>query len=199
MTRLAVGMRSLPKHANTPCGDLAARFEPPEAPRQASLLLIVDGLGHGTPAALAAQEAERVISLAPLASLDILFARLDAALQATRGAAVGLARIHGARLSYAAIGNTRALRWRAGAHTRLPSQYGIVGDGRPKRLQTIELDLQVDDALVLFTDGLDESLHIDAIPPDWRRNPEHLCASLIAHWKNTDDDAAVLVALVRGE
>lgn len=189
-------MRTLSKLANNPCGDLAARFDPPDGPHPASLLLIVDGLGHGTPAALAAQEAERVIALTPMASLDSLFARLDAALQSTRGAAVGLARIHGARLSYAAVGNTRALRWRAGEHTRLPSQYGIVGDGRPKRLQTIELDLQVDDALVLYTDGLDESLRIDAIPMDWRRDPEHLCASLIAHWKNADDDAAVLVALV---
>lgn len=194
---LVAGMRSRAKWPDEPCGDSLACFALGPTPDAGSLLVVVDGLGHGALAAEASSCALATIARQPALALDALFEQLDEDLRATRGAALALARIEGARLHYAAVGNTRALRWRNAEAVRLPSQYGIVGDGRPKRLQPVTIDLRADDVLVLFTDGLSESLHVDHMPRDWMDDPGLLCDALMAGWAGPADDAAVLVATLR--
>jgi hypothetical protein len=169
-------------------------------------LLVIDGLGHGTPAALAARQALAAAEAAladgrcsgdPVALLGLL----DAALVGSRGAAVGAAWLAGGRLLHAGVGNTRALRWRAGQALRLPSRYGIVGEGRlaaaPQAVPAAQaLDLLPGDWLLLFTDGLDERLSIDVMLPEWQDEPVRLCDHLLARWRNPRDDAAVLAVQV---
>jgi hypothetical protein len=125
--------------------------------------------------------------------LPAQLARLDAGLAATRGAAIGLARIEGLQLHHAGIGNTRALRWRDGHLLRLPSEPGIVGGGLPRQLPVTTLDLQPQDWVLLMTDGLDEMLQLPVRLPEWERDLDLLCAHLMAHFRNVADDAGALV------
>jgi hypothetical protein len=194
--RVAVRVASL--HSDEPSGDAAGQVDLPGSP-PGCVLAIVDGLGHGAAAAEAAQAAMRLIAEQPALELTAQLARLDAGLSATRGAAIGLARVDGSRLRYTAIGNTRALRWRGAQLLRLPSEAGVVGGGLPRNLPVTEIDLQADDWLVLTTDGLDEMLQLPVRLPEWNRDPGLLCEHLLARWRNARDDAGVLVFHVSGD
>jgi hypothetical protein len=187
-----VAMQVEPLHVSEPCGDAAELFTVPGAP-QRWLLAIVDGLGHGAEAAQAAQVAMQLIAAQPALELPAQLARLDAGLIATRGAAIGLARIDGAQLHYAGIGNTRALRWRDGHLVRLPSEPGIVGGGLPRQVPVSTIDLRPQDWVLLMTDGLDEMLQLPVRLPEWERDLDLLCAHLMAHFRNVADDAGALV------
>ncbi|MBK1688820.1 serine/threonine protein phosphatase PrpC [Rubrivivax gelatinosus] len=183
-----------------PCGDAAAWFDlsPAGAAATQGLLAIVDGLGHGAEAACAADAAVQALATAPEASLPALMQRLDRALASLRGAAVGLVRVQGDRLRHAGVGNTRCMRLRDHHMRRLPSQNGIVGGGLPARVSESELDLLPGDWLLLFSDGLDESLQLPVLLPEWERDPGLLCAHLLQQAAPGRDDAGVLVMRVGG-
>lgn len=221
MTRLCIAMLSDPAPGETECGDVALHLPLPlppaseagDQPPDAHWLALIDGLGHGPAAAHAAhtaadtlrQAAQRAVP-AP-SDLPAQLEQLDRALVATRGAAVGLMWLRGTQLRYAGVGNTRALRWRAGQVLRLPSHYGVVGDGQSARgaaggtrrqAQPLQAtDVAPGDWLLLFSDGLDEGLHIDTLWPEWHDNPQALCQHLMAHWRHARDDAAVLACQVQ--
>jgi len=206
---LRVATLSLPLDGQVDCGDIVASLPPLDA-QAAHWLAVIDGLGHGAPAALAARRALAVVqaeAAPPGACSDplALLRRLDAALVGSRGAAIGLACVQAGRLRHAGVGNTRALRWRAGRVLRLPSRYGIVGDGRLAQLSELaadaepaaqEIDLLPGDCVLLFTDGLAEALHLELMLPEWQTEPQRLCQHLMARWRQIRDDAAVLVCQV---
>src|SRR4051794_33137377 len=79
-------------------------------------LIVIDGLGHGGPAAEATEAARAVLSarpeLEPVAALEAC----HRALAGTRGAAMAAAwlDIERGRLSYAGIGNVEARVWQDG-------------------------------------------------------------------------------------
>ncbi len=181
--------------ADEPCGDAAACFALPRevGAAAADLLVIVDGLGHGAEAALAAATALAIIGEQPALPLPALLARLETGLLGTRGAAIGLARVEGLHLQYAGIGNTRALCWRGARLLRLSSQYGIVGGGLALHVEVAEMALQDGDWLLLYTDGIEEMLKLPLRLPEWQRDPVLLCEHLLAHWRAPRDDAGVLV------
>jgi serine/threonine protein phosphatase PrpC len=175
------------------CGDAARHIAFTTASGNAAqLLAIVDGLGHGADAAKAADAAMRWLAAHPALPLPELMEGLDHELVHTRGAAVGLVRIDGTQARHAGVGNTRVLRWRGEKMARLSSQYGIVGGGLGTRVAVTEIDLEPDDWLLLFTDGLDEMLQLPAHLPEWQRDPALLCDHLLARWRAPRDDAGVL-------
>lgn len=185
----------LPLHADEPCGDAAAVFE--QGGRSGDMLLVLaDGLGHGSQAAYAAQSALAAVAAHPFMPLAQLMAELDVSLRETRGAAVGLMHVHGtpqgSRLAFAGVGNTRALRWRGASLHRLPSQYGVVGGGLARPVAVQLLDLAPGDWVLMFSDGLDERLELPAPLPEWQRDPALLCAHLARRWRQGADDIGVL-------
>jgi len=183
-------MRLLPLHEDEPCGDAAVLHA---LPGGAWLAAIVDGLGHGEPAALAAQAALRTLAQAGTAPLANLLPQLQSALADTRGAAVGLLHLQGWQGHHVALGNTRTMRWRDGRLLRLFSQYGIAGGGLPARVDVTTLDLRPGDCVLMATDGVDERLELPVMLPEWRRKPALLCDHLLARWRQPQDDAGVLV------
>jgi len=209
MSDWLIAQCSDPVAGETECGDIVAGVprsvaagEPP-----AMWLVVIDGLGHGVPAALAARLALACVqadAVAPGADGDPqrLLRQLNTALVGTRGAAIGLVHLQAGRLRHAGVGNTRALRWRDGQALRLPSHYGIVGDlgGTPQppahTPAETPLDLLAGDWLLLFTDGLDERLQLPVMLPEWRRAPLLLCQHLMQRWRAPRDDAAVLACQV---
>lgn len=188
-----------PLDEGQPSGDLVACWAAPAG--AADWLAVIDGLGHGVEAAVAAERAWQHL---PALCADTHLAgdprrvllRLDPLLAGTRGAAIGLARVDKDRLLFAGIGNTRALRWRDGEVRRLPSRYGIVGDGQragDDAWQAESLPLLPGDWLVLFSDGLREDVRPGPLAAAWGLSAEDLCAQLMAQGRHGRDDASVLV------
>ncbi len=202
--RLDVAMLCSPLEGEVACGDACVSLPGPAG--NGHWLAVVDGLGHGEPAALAARMAQREIARQAVAMAGApatLMRHLDGALGPTRGAAAGLAWVDGQSLCYAGLGNTRALRWRQGHATRLASQRGIVGEGRLRSsagaMHQEHLSLMDGDWIVMFSDGLDEMLQWDALLPAWQNRPVTLAEHLLSRWRHARDDAAVLVARVHLE
>lgn len=192
---LRLGTLCVPLHADEPCGDAAVAITNAHAPDR-PLLMMVDGLGHGPEAALAAARAVSFATENATWPLPRLLHALDGALQGSRGAAVGVARIQndaqGLSLRFAGVGNTRALRWRAGAMQRLPSQYGIVGGGFSAPVAEHTVSLAPGDWVLMFSDGLNERIELPVLLPEWQRDPALLCAHLMKHWRQGADDIGVL-------
>jgi Stage II sporulation protein E (SpoIIE) len=191
----------LPLQTGEPCGDAAGDWAwgaAEGANANGRLLAIVDGLGHGGEAALAAHVALDCLGERPQQALADLLAEADRRLVGLRGAAIGLLQMEGATARHAGVGNTRCLRWRGGRAQRMASQPGIVGGGLPAHINLATFDLAAGDWILMFTDGVDERLDLPVWLPEWDREPGLLCSHLLARWRASRDDAGVLVAQAIG-
>lgn len=182
-----------------PCGDWVGAHTGLYDRTPVLWLAVVDGLGHGAPAAHAAHRAAEHLLQAwqdPQLPPDpvALLQTLSRPLRDTRGAAVALACLHRTTLHHAGVGNTRCILWQSGRQRRLPSSYGIVGE--PDGAVPVEQRLAVatGDWVVMFTDGLQEALRLDLLGLSRPPTAERLCDQLMAQWRNPLDDAAVLAA-----
>lgn len=163
-------------------------------------LCLVDGLGHGELAQIAALAALDYVRAHLEEPLEALFKGCDLALRGTRGVAMSVARIDAeGSLECAGIGNTQVRIWRrnpADKSIRLSGNYGIVGGGyrslKPERLQ-----LEPDDLLILHSDGISDRFDLKEIEHDLLEDPGLLAAHLLSNWGRSLDDAAVMVALYR--
>ncbi len=156
------------------------------------VLCIIDGLGHGEKAEIAAQAAVKYIADHLSESLQEIFAGCDIELRGTRGAAVGIAVIDEdeGELTYAGIGNTRAIVVNSGIF-RLGSDYGIIGGGY-KTLTPEPISIGKGALVIMFTDGVEEIIDMsryDLIAVD----VHELAERIITDWRVERDDAAVLV------
>jgi len=109
---LAIGAVSVPISGETLCGDAwSANYEPGR-----SIYLMADGLGHGSFAAEAAQEAVRVFNQTLNRTPEFMLKEIHSALSKTRGAAISIAEIlHSDKvLNYAGAGNISAVIYCAG-------------------------------------------------------------------------------------
>jgi negative regulator of sigma-B (phosphoserine phosphatase) len=168
-----------------------------------ALVAVIDGLGHGHPAAQAADAAQRFLESGPRAALPALLEQAHAALRTTCGAVVSAASIErrtGA-LSWLGVGNVEAIVVRAAADARPRHQYmvmrgGVIGKSLPP-LRVSGLMLLPGDTLVLATDGVRSGFELQmplAGPPqaiaDW---------VLKKHGKDTDDALALVVRFRGGD
>ena len=99
-----------------------------------------------------------------------------------------------ALLHYSAVGNTRAILASQQVQ-RLPSDYGIVGDGI-RRLSVETASYHTGDTLLLFTDGFDENVSLSK-EQLLHYTLEHLQSTIVSRWDRGRDDAGLLI--VRGE
>ncbi|MEK8025189.1 SpoIIE family protein phosphatase [Pseudaquabacterium rugosum] len=205
MASLRCGRSAMAAPGEHACGDRTGCWHDRHG---GTWLAIIDGLGHGPLAALAADTA--LAALAP-AITDAragppqprqLLEDLHGPLAGTRGAAIGLACVRGDQLHHAGIGNTRAGVLRDGRLHGLPSAYGIVGAPTPVRghamppVGTPAFTLCAGDWLLLYSDGLPERLPLPVVPAAWRQDPLRLCEHLLATARQPRDDAAVIAAWV---
>jgi anti-sigma regulatory factor (Ser/Thr protein kinase) len=156
-------------------------------------ILVMDGLGHGDDAAIAANAAVRELrpGLDPVA----LLTRIHAALRPTRGAAGAVAywnRRSGA-LQYAGIGNIAASIVVDGESRSLVSMPGILGHG-VQRPRAFDYVLPPGGLLVMHSDGLRAGWDLTAYPGIARRDPLLTAAVLIRDWERGRDDVSVVVA-----
>ena len=163
---------------------------------------VIDGLGHGSDAAAAAQRA--AINIEQHTEGDSLIAlvkRCHTALNGTRGAVMNLAEFDAreSTLTWIGIGNVEGrllLKTTEPGYAQqsLLLRPGVVGQKLPP-LQVSVTRVQRGDMLIFATDGIDpdfaERIRIDS-PAD------KIAADIVSHYCKKTDDALALVARYLG-
>ena len=166
-----------------------------------SLVAVIDGLGHGHEAAVAAKRAAAAIRQYSSEPIEELAQRCHAALNNTRGAVMNLASFdtHNGTLSWLGIGNVEGrllLRLASAGYQQqhLLLRPGVVGQRLPK-LQVFVNRIERGDVLIFATDGISPEFadHLSIDVP-----LEDMANGIIARYCKQTDDALVLVARYLG-
>lgn len=153
-----------------------------------TMIAVIDALGHGPGAKVAADAAIEELKVVPL-SLGVLpiLERVHSRLHGTRGAAGMVCLFNGQKLAGCSVGNVE-MRTRG---TRVPVMLtpGILGS-RVRSYRVFESPLARGDRIVIFSDGISTQLSVDdtsLLPPD------KACQLIMDKHRRTHDDATILV------
>jgi anti-sigma regulatory factor (Ser/Thr protein kinase) len=160
-----------------------------------TVVLVVDGLGHGPVAADARREAIRVFRSGPPAAPAEAVAAIHAGLRSTRGAAVAVADIDSDRrcLRFCGLGNIGAVVLSGAASRHLVSHNGTAGH-TARKIDEFSYPWPDDAVLVAHTDGLASHWSVDAYPGLTASHPSLVAGVLYRDFKRGRDDVAVVVA-----
>ena len=162
-----------------------------------ALAVVIDGLGHGDPAADASAIAAQVIREYRAAPPPELLKRCHDALNKTRGVVMTLAwfDLERRELSWFGVGNVEARLVRGASvygdrHDSALVLGGVVGYNLPA-VRTTTTDLMPGDAVAFATDGIEADYSVSLAPGV----PAQRLADRILerHHKGTDDALAVVV------
>jgi negative regulator of sigma-B (phosphoserine phosphatase) len=147
---LDIGWVCRPKPGENRCGDeiVVCREHDPV------LVAVVDGLGHGPQAAMAAQAAADFVLEHTDLPTESFFRACDRALIGTRGVAMSVVRIHESTsvMTFAGVGNVELTAVSREAMHAYP-RPGVVG-GRLRRVVEMSFRLHPGDTIAMFTDGI---------------------------------------------
>jgi negative regulator of sigma-B (phosphoserine phosphatase) len=166
-----------------------------------ALVAVIDGLGHGTEAAEAADAAVRVLESDPSAPVEELVTRCHEQLRKTRGAVLSLASFSAARgtMTWLGVGNVEGILVRAEAAGRaseaIPARGGTVGYMLPP-LNPRTLPIIPGDTLVFASDGIHHGFKPEVVAV---RSPQQIADEIISRHGKQSDDACVVVARYVGE
>lgn len=172
------------------CGDGWCSLHTPER----TLVLIVDGLGHGYGAAEAAQEAVATFYQRSASAPAEILNYVHNALRKTRGAVAAVAEIRPKenRLTYAGVGNISAVLLSGGNSKSLVCYNGTLGITLTK-IQEFRCDWPSDAVLVLHSDGLQSRWDLSSYPGLLSRHPAVIGGVLLRDFRRQRDDASVVV------
>jgi serine phosphatase RsbU (regulator of sigma subunit) len=169
---------------------------------QAALFGVLDGLGHGPPAANAAMAAVEALESARSERVEVLVQLCHRVLGGTRGAAMTLARIDFAagQLCWTGVGNVSAnlvAKAASGIQVRSSARLaaGIVGYRIPEISPAQVVPMRTGDLLIIASDGIAED-HLDHI--DFAASATVIAEQILAKHAKDSDDAMVLAARHRG-
>ncbi|WP_083128319.1 SpoIIE family protein phosphatase [Mycolicibacterium tusciae] len=188
-----------PRSGEVVCGDHPVAFDIGEG---GALFGVIDGLGHGEAAAVAAQLAAEVVDRGRADPLDVLIQRCHLALTETRGVAMTLACVdfEANELNWIGIGNVAAdlvAKHPSGVEVRSSALLvgGIVGYRIPQSLSPTHVPISPGDLLVMSSDGIAEQ-HLNDI--DFAAHATTIAEQLVGRYGRETDDALVLAARHRG-
>ncbi len=164
-------------------------------------MAVVDGLGHGVEAAIAAIAAIRTLESHDELSLVPLVKACHASLKNTRGVVLSVAHcceVTGL-LKWLGVGNVEALIARVDYGKLIKVDHlmlrnGIVGMMLPSLLVSEQV-LTPDDLVVLASDGIRRGFHAGLDPSG---DPSLIAARILEGYGRQDDDAMVLVVRYLG-
>jgi len=163
---------------------------------------VVDGLGHGAEAALAARRAVEVLGRYSSESPIGLVQRCHQALVGTRGVVMSVASYNDRdrTLTWIGVGNVEGflVRGDPGARPARESillRGGVVGHDLP-RLRAAVMPLALEDTLIFVTDGIRPDFLEDLNLTD---APQPLADRVLRQSAKRTDDGLVLVVRVRGK
>jgi hypothetical protein len=184
-----VGVVCVPMKGEEVCGDSWAV----DRKEGRFLLLVSDGLGHGPDAARASRAA--VVSFLEQRSKELLelLRGMHQELHSTRGAAVAIASLDGARLDFTGVGNISAAVVSPDGIQRMVSMNGTLGH-QSHRMQQFSYTWGPGATLVMCSDGLATQWRVDGHPGLLSRHPSLVAGVLYRDFVRGRDDATVLVA-----
>ncbi len=165
------------------------------------LVAVIDGLGHGPEAHLAASAAIAVLSRRPQSPVTDLIRLCHAEIKSTRGVVLSLASFdttHGL-VTWAGVGDVEGVLLSASDPSRSGRQSlllrnGVVGYQLPSLRETI-CPVATGDVLILATDGVSHAFAATVVND---RSPQAIADDIIANHGKLTDDALVLVARYLG-
>jgi serine phosphatase RsbU (regulator of sigma subunit) len=190
LDKLRIAGMAVPHPGERFCGDAWAFHHTPDR----TVVLLVDGIGHGWEAAEAAQEATTTFrKYADRAPGDILLSIHDA-LKKTRGAVAAIAEVRAneGTLTYAGVGNISAVVLAGTGSRSLVSHNGTLGMVT-SRIQEFKVDWPADAVLVLHSDGLLSRWDLSSYAGLIVRHPAVIGAALLRDFRRQRDDASVVV------
>lgn len=171
------------------CGDAWAVLE-----TDRTLVVVVDGLGHGPEAAEASSEAIRVVRGSPDAAPADLLNMAHGALRSTRGAAIAIAEVDDRDrvVRFAGIGNiSAALHGADGSSRSLASHNGTVGHAM-RKVQEFQYDWPAGGVLLMHSDGIHSRWRLDAHPGLPLHDPTLVAGVVYREAARGRDDATVV-------
>lgn len=162
--------------------------------------VVVDGLGHGTGAARAADEAMRIVRECEGWSPARTIEEAHGPLRATRGAAIAIAEIMASEqvLRFAGIGNISATVVTHDANRSLASYNGTVGVAL-RKVKEFTYPWFDNACLLMHSDGITSRARFDAYPGLTERHPATVAGVIFRDFYRGRDDATVLVVRERGK
>lgn len=157
-------------------------------------VLLADGLGHGPLAATASEAACMTLACRPAMSAAQVLGHAHLDLQRSRGAAVGVACIHGdpRRTTFAGVGNIAGCVLQDGKSHQLVSHNGIVGSNL-RKVQEFDSPWSPDALLIMHSDGIRTRWDISQYPGLALLYPALVAAVLYRDFNRPNDDTTVLV------
>ena len=185
-----LGAVCVPVRGEAECGD---HWEIDVA-RDVITLMVVDGLGHGPDAAVAAASAIHSFRTRTGSSSDAMFAALDSSLRVTRGAAISLATINAVdrSVTFTGVGNVDARVLGGPATQYLVPQNGIVGHGMPI-LRSTQASWPVAGRLIMHSDGIVARWRLDAYRGGLSTHPGLMAGMIYRDFARERDDVTVVV------
>lgn len=161
-----------------------------------ALVGVIDGLGHGAAAAVAAEKAAWVLQRHGDEDVITLMTRCHLALRQTRGAAILLVAYHasGGSIAWVGVGNVEGLVLRRAGSAmhkqRIVMRGGVVGYNLPPLRQGMTV-VGRGELLVVATDGVRSAFTEDLPLPG---TPRDIADTIINRFAKDTDDALVFVA-----
>ena len=182
---------AIPLRGEIVCGDAFAT----RSDANGWTMLLADGLGHGTSAAQASNEAVRLFHASETDDPSEILAAVHAGLRHTRGAAVSVARYEADRaaINFAGIGNVAGAIVLGGEIKRTVSLVGTAGHVA-RRIQSFTYPFPPSSSMIMCSDGIATSWSLAAYPGLLGAHPSVVAAVIYRDFARGRDDAAVLVA-----
>jgi serine phosphatase RsbU (regulator of sigma subunit) len=165
------------------------------------LIAVVDGLGHGAEAAMAAEIATATLQAYCQEPVTFLLERCHSALKRTRGAAISIASVsakHGL-IAWAGVGNVEGVILRVdekavSAQEHIPLFAGVAGYRLPA-VRPMVTPINRGDLIIFYTDGIRADIPFH---PMSGRSTELIAQRICDKYCKGTDDALVLVARYAG-
>lgn len=153
------------------------------------LAAVIDGLGHGHEASIAALRAVEAIRQARELAADAILLHCHEALRETRGAAIGVLKLDpDGRGSFCGVGNIEVVAL-AGASPGLFCSAGIVGHNL-RRCRAMPVSMRPGDVYCLTSDGVSTRGDLRfALPGE----PREVARRIVEKFGREHDDATALV------
>jgi anti-sigma regulatory factor (Ser/Thr protein kinase) len=190
-SRIVAGGVSVPKTGEEQNGDAWTA----NLGRDVVTVAVADGLGHGPAAATASTAATRAIADRFDQPLEHMLQDAHGALRATRGAAVGIARVYLAagRVDFIGAGNIAGTIVTDDTMRKMVSLPGIVGH-EMRKVQSFSYPWLASSVLILQSDGVSANWNAANYPGLMQHEPALIAAVLYRDHCRGTDDATVVVA-----
>jgi anti-sigma regulatory factor (Ser/Thr protein kinase) len=161
-------------------------------------VLMCDGLGHGSLAAAAAQEAVRAFAGSPAQPPAAMVETLHGRMNHTRGAAVAVAELDAEAgvVRYAGLGNISGTVIGPAGRSGMISLPGIAGHQR-RQIRQYDYPITPDAIVLMHSDGVVDRWNAADYPGLLSHSPALIAATVLRDAGVRRDDAGVLVARLR--